>query len=272
MNIKSKYVIAALCGVVVFLLVIIAFLLGRGSVKQNNSPSFGADSSPVEDAASNGEAQNEYNNLDVSMTAGSLTFVRGKEFNIDFDTSVINVTQSGDTIKIQNDHRHPTASERDRMNVTVTLPDEYVFSAVDIEFGAGKLIAHSLSCDTLTLELGAGSATFDDILVTGSADIKEGAGELVINSGVISNLNLKCGAGATRVAAELKGSSTVAAAVGAVDIDLKGSEENYSVSFSVGLGACYYNSEKLERNGTYGDGKNSVQITGGLGVMRVNVG
>lgn len=297
MNIQAKYVIAILASIVVILLIIIAFMLGRGSVDQGNGgtepsadaslsgenssddmsvsgekPSADAsgDYSEEEQSSRNGETQNAPRNLDISMTAGSLTFVSGNEFNVDYDSSVINVTGSGDTLKIQNDHNHPSASERDRMNVTVTVPEEYVFGSVDIEFGAGKLIVHSLSTNNLTMELGAGSATFNNILVDGSADIKEGAGELIINSGTILNLNLKCGAGATRVAAALKGSSSVTAAVGAVDIDLKGSQEDYSVSFSIGIGTCYYNGEKLVRNGTYGTGENTVEITGGLGIMRVN--
>ncbi|MBQ7637544.1 MAG: DUF4097 family beta strand repeat protein [Clostridia bacterium] len=211
-------------------------------------------------------------NLDISMSAGSLTFVKGSSFSVDYDKSVIEVSTSGDTMTLKNDHSHPSASERRKMDVTITVPENAAFNSVDVEFGAGKLIVHSLKAENLSLELGAGSATFDDIFISGSAEIKEGAGELVISSGTITDLDLKCGAGATRVAAALKGTSEVTAAVGAVDIALKGEEADYSVSFQIGLGACYYNGDKLSRSGTYGDGKNTVSIHGGLGVMRVNVG
>jgi len=313
MGSKGKYVIAALAGVVVVLLVVVAFLLGQrsgqntdttsapsniaeqSSVSENTSSatdsqdSFSSDdwedntseqdntfeqdiSSQNEQTPSDLQDQDIPRNLDISMTAGSLTFVSGSEFNVDYNSSVINVTTSGDTMTIKNDHSHPSASERKKMDVTVTVPDPYSFGSVDIEFGAGKLIVHSLSSNDLSMELGAGSANFDNINVTGSADIKEGAGELVISNGSIANLDLKCGAGATRVACALTGSSNVTAAVGAVDIDLKGSESDYGVSFQIGLGACYYNGEKLSRSGSYGSGENTVNITGGFGVMRVNAG
>lgn len=293
MKIKSNYIIAALAAVVVILLIVIAFMLGRRSAPQGengtaassdeisfsevtsdeiSSDETDSGNSEAGENASNGETQNAPRELDISMSSGSLTFVSGSEFNVDFDSSVINVTSSGDILRIQNDHNNPSASERNRMNVTVTVPDGHIFSAVDIKFGAGKLIAHSLSAETLIMELGAGSVTFDNVVVTDLANIKEGAGAFSINSGSIANLSLKCGAGATRVAAELTGSSTIIAAFGAVDIDLKGEKESYSVSFNIGLGTCYYNSEKLSRSESFGNGENSVQITGGMGVMRVNAG
>ncbi len=158
------------------------------------------------------------------------------------------------------------------MNVTVTVPVGYVFDNVDIEFGAGKLLVHTLHTDTLDLELGAGSATLDDLVITGSAEIQEGAGELVVKSGTIANLTLQCGAGATRVAAALTGTSRVDAAVGAVDLKLEGDQSDYTVAFQMGLGACYYNNEKIARSGAFGDGPSFVQINGAFGVMRVNAG
>ena len=158
------------------------------------------------------------------------------------------------------------------MNVTITVPYEYAFENVDIECGAGKLIVHTLRTGTLDLELGAGSAVFNDLYVTDSAEIQEGAGELAIKSGELANLTLQCGAGATRVAAALTGVNRVDAAVGAVDLDFKGAETDYTVAFQIGLGACYYNNEKIARSGSFGEGPTVVDINGGFGVMRVNVG
>ena len=211
-------------------------------------------------------------NLDIDMSAGSLTFVTGDVFNVKYDKSVVEASTSGETLTIENDHRHPSASERRRMDVIITVPENYAFASVNISFGAGKLIVHSLNAESLDLELGAGSATFDDIFISGSAEIQEGAGELSIKSGTIANLALQCGAGATRVAARLVGASSVDAAFGAVDLQFEGAETDYTVAFQMGLGACYYNNEKIARNGSFGEGPNRVDITGGFGVMRVNVG
>ncbi|MBQ6066497.1 MAG: DUF4097 family beta strand repeat protein [Clostridia bacterium] len=210
--------------------------------------------------------------LDINMTNGSLTFEKGSRFDVKYDPSVIRVDRNGDSMTIANDHSNPSAAERKRMDVVVTVPEGYAFSDLDISFGAGKLISRTLPAETLSLELGAGSATLENVNVTGSATVKSGAGAFAIKSGSIANLNLQCGAGATQVAAALTGASKIVAAVGAADLQLGGSESDYTVTFKMSLGACYYNDTKIARGGSFGTGPNTVDITGGLGVMRVTVG
>ena len=293
-NKTIKIICIALAAVVVVLLLVLAFLLGQRSAGgnpttaapsgpsssvsttaptgDNHSGSIGTNPSDGQTTAPSVNTVGAPRNLEVSMSAGSLTFVAGDDFHVDYDKSVINVTEHGDSLTIENDHAHPTASQRRRMDVTVTVPDGYAFDSVDIEMGAGKMIVHSLTCDTLDLQLGAGSATVDNVIVIGSAEIQEGAGELAVKGGEINNLTLQCGAGATRVTAKLTGTNTVNAAVGAVDLKFDGKPEDYTVAFQMGLGACYYNNEKIARNGSFGEGPTLVNISGGFGVMRVNVG
>ncbi len=300
----AKYIIIALCALVVALLIAVAFLLGQRSGEKKNGGSDPAapnvistaeqsetrvseiphSTAPAQTAA---PAQTTYpateppvtqasaetpRSLDINMSSGSLTITEGSAFDIRYDSSVIRAELSGETMEIDNIYPHPTASQRRRMDVTITVPYEYTFENVDIECGAGKLIVHTLRAETLDLELGAGSAVFNDLYVTSSAEIQEGAGELAIKSGELANLTLQCGAGATRVAAALSGINRVDAAVGAVDLDFKGSEADYTVAFQMGLGACYYNNEKIARSGSFGEGPTVVDINGGFGVMRVNVG
>ena len=306
-----KAAVIALASVVAVLAVVLAFVLGQRSAEKKipaqtvpiteqqpaataapaettpapETPT--AETSPVQSAAPVTEpdspetgtqppAEADYTgaprDLDIDMSAGSLIITEGSEFNIKYDEKVIKVERSGDVVEIENVHRHPTASQRRRMDVTITLPYDYELANVEIDFGAGKLTVHELRADTLDLELGAGSAVFSDLYVKESAEIKEGAGELVIKDGEIANLGLQCGAGATRVAAKLTGINRIDAAVGAVDIDCKGEAADYTVTFQTGLGACYYNDEKIARSGSFGEGPVEVNINGGLGVMRVNAG
>lgn len=210
--------------------------------------------------------------LDIDMTSGSLTFETGAAFDIRYDSSVIRVDRNGTDVVIENDHSNPSAGERKRMDVVVTVPANHTFDDVEIELGAGKLITRALRTRTLELEMGAGSATLEGLVATDSADIQNGAGAFTIKSGALNNLTLQCGAGATQVKAALTGASRVTAAVGAVDIQLDGKESDYTVAFQMGLGACYYNNEKIARGGAFGSGPNRVDISGGFGVMRVTVG
>ena len=210
--------------------------------------------------------------LEIEMSNGSLTFETGTIFDVKYDSSVIQAENAGGVLSIRNAKSKPSASERKRMDVTVVVPEGYYFDDVDVEFGAGKLITKTLRTRDLEMEMGAGSATLEGLTVTGSADIKNGAGAFAIKSGSINDLTLQCGAGATQVKAALTGSSRIVAAVGAVDLEFDGEESDYTVTFNMSLGACYYNDTKISRSGTFGSGPNRVDITGGLGVMRVNVG
>ena len=288
--------------VVAVLLLAIVFLLGRQSGAKNNGGAGRSDSSPAvtqdatvpsidqadapdagndagqpaqpTQAVTNAPAQdpNSPLTLDIDMTSGSLTFETGAAFDIRYDSSVIRVERNGTDVVIENDHISPSASERKRMDVVVTVPANHTFDDVEIELGAGKLITRALRTRTLELEMGAGSATLEELVAADSADIRNGAGAFTIKSGSLNNLTLQCGAGATQVRAALTGSSRVVAAVGAVDIQLDGRESDYTVAFQMGLGACYYNNEKIARGGAFGSGPNRVDISGGLGVMRVTVG
>ena len=218
------------------------------------------------------DTSNAPRSLSVEMSNGSLTFTTGPAFHVKYDSSVIQM-QSGDGhVTIRNDHSNPSAGERKRMDVTVTVPYGYALEDVDVSFGAGKLIVNELRTADLRLELGAGSATLDGLYVTGSADIKGGAGAFAIKSGAINNLTMQCGAGATQVKAALTGASRISAAVGAVDLQFDGAQSDYTVAFQMGLGACYFNNEKIARSGSFGSGPNRVDINGGFGVMRVTVG
>ena len=300
-NKTLKYVCIGLGAVVVVLLIVLAFVLGRNSGMKNEpaAPTAGEPGAAVTETAADGTsavsekttekaegrtdpaeeiptaAQTPLTaggDLQISMSAGTLTVTEGAAFDVQYDPAVIRVATDGDVTVIENLVRNPSASERRRMNVTVTVPETTSFGSVDIELGAGKMIVRSLRAETLDLELGAGSTVIDRLYVTGSAEIQEGAGELSVKGGEIANLTLQCGAGATRVAAALTGASRIDAAVGAVDLQFLGDEADYTVAFQMGLGACYYNNQKIARSGVYGEGPNRVDITGGFGVMRVNVG
>ena len=210
--------------------------------------------------------------LSVDMSNGSLTFETGSAFAVKCDTSVTRVENTDGVLSIRNAKEDPDAGERRRMDVTVVVPEGFSFEEVDVELSAGKLITKTLRTEELELELGAGSASLDGLYVTGSAEIKTGAGAFAVKGGAINDLTMQCGAGAAQVKAALTGSSRIVVAFGALDLDVDGKESDYTVSFQVSLGTCTYNDRKIARSGSYGSGPNRVDITGGLGVIRVNVG
>ncbi len=296
-NNKTIKIVCAVLGVaVVALLVVVAFMLGQRSGNNGNggqttptapgateqTPDESAAPTPASDAVPGEDGQEatkpadgpyaSVRDLDVDMTTGTLTFKAGDAFGVDYDSSVISVTVSDECMIIGNAVSDPTAAQRRKMDVTITVPESFTFGDVDLSLGAGKLNAQTLSAETLELEFGAGSANFSKLTVTGSAKIQEGAGELSINGGSINNLNLQCGAGASNVSAKLTGTNNITAAFGAVNLHFEGNEADYTVNFQMGIGTCIYNGSKISRSGTFGEGDTLVNITGGFGIMHVDVG
>lgn len=208
--------------------------------------------------------------LEVYMINGSLTIETGLFFNVKYDSSLIQVENTGEVLSIRDTDSGAGINERLRMDVTVTVPEETSFDSVDVALGAGKLLVMTLLTKELKLECGAGSATLNGLLVTGSADIRCGAGALSVGNSMINGLRLQCGAGTTQIRAALTGENRINASMGEVDVLLYGTPGNYTVSFDMNLGVCYYNGVRRSRNASFGSGQNRVELTGGFGVVRVN--
>lgn len=208
--------------------------------------------------------------LEVNMINGSLTIETGLFFNVKYDSSAIQVEDTGEVLSIRNAENGFQFNERNRFDVTVTVPENCAFDAVNVALGAGKLLIMTLETKELTLECGAGSATLNGLIVTESADIRCGAGALSVGNSMINGLSLHCGAGATQIKAALTGKSRINASMGEVDVLLYGIQSGYTVSFDMSLGVCYYNGVRRSRSASFGSGSNRVELTGGFGVVRVS--
>ncbi len=206
--------------------------------------------------------------LEVNMVNGSLTIETGLFFNVKYDSSLIQVENAGEVLSIRNVGSNFGVNER--MDVTVIVPEETFFEAVDVSLGAGKLLMMTLLTKELKLECGAGSATLNGLIVTESADIRCGAGALSVGNSMINGLMLQCGAGTTQIKAALTGENRINASMGEVDVLLYGTPGNYTVSFDMNLGVCYYNGVRRSRGAAFGSGPNRVELTGGFGVVRVD--
>ena len=208
--------------------------------------------------------------LEVNMINGSLTIETGLFFNVKCDSSVIQVENTGEILSIRNADTGFSANESLRMDVTVTVPEACSFDTVDVSLGTGKLLVMTLQTKDLKLACGAGSTTLNGLIVTESAEIRCGAGALSVGSSMINGLRLQCGAGAAQIKAALTGENRINASMGEVDVLLYGQQSNYTVSFDMDLGVCYYNGVRRSRSASFGSGPNRVEITGGFGVVRVS--
>lgn len=214
------------------------------------------------------EVGDDVSKISLNLYTASLAIKQGDEFSVYYGEGFKIKDKKGilyveDTIKellnIASSH-----------TVTVTVPDKKSLSKVSINSGSGSIYIEKLICDTLELDLGVGSTEIDYIKVKSKADIDGGVGAMTISDGTISNLDLSVGVGKSDITAKLTGKSEIEAGIGDVKLSLTGGEKLYTLKGETGIGAIRVDGEKLTDDGVTGNGKNIVEIDGGIGTVKID--
>ena len=93
-------------------------------------------------------------------------------------------------------------------------------------------------------------------------------GKFEIRDGRINNLDFDAGIGDVYIKSKLEGSNKIDTGVGKVTLDLIG--RDYKLSVEKGIGTILIDNKKAVNNETFGNGKNHVLISGGVGEIEVN--
>jgi hypothetical protein len=144
-----------------------------------------------------------------------------------------------------------------------------VFEDIDISTGAAKLTAESISTKSLELKVGAVDVRFKCLNVTSKTDIEGGAGQISILDGEINDLTLKMGYGELNLTASLLGSSDLEFGVGQSNITILGGKDNYKIDIVKGVGSIYVDGDNLSESSNIGNGKNKIEISGGVGAINI---
>ena len=145
-----------------------------------------------------------------------------------------------------------------------------MFDFVLIENGAGKLDINDLSTNELELDLGAGKVTIDKLTVLKEASIDGGAGEVNISNSSINNLDLDMGIGIVLISSTLTGNSEIDAGIGEVDLNLLDKKDNYKINIDKSIGEIIIDGNKVGEENSYGNGLNTIDISGGIGSININ--
>ena len=106
-------------------------------------------------------------------------------------------------------------------------------------------IPEDAKLNTFKAAIGAGNFVTKDISVSfekGKIDV--GAGNFVLKKIDASNLDLRCGMGNLHIEGAIKGKSNIDCGMGAIKLELRGNENDYSYDAKVGLGDFKFNNEK----------------------------
>lgn len=205
--------------------------------------------------------------LDLEIKSSNLNIKTGDNFYVDSDDKDIRINTSNNKLSIKEINNK--IINNTKSNITIYIPENYIFNSSSIEAGAGIINIEKLRTNELDFDLGAGKTTLYNLEIIKEADIDTGAGELIINNSKFNNLDLDLGVGKVEVNAYILGKSTIDAGVGELNVKLLGNKTDYSIRASKGIGSFTLDGEKVIDNNTYGNGYNTINITGGVGSIKI---
>lgn len=68
----------------------------------------------------------------------------------------------------------------------------------------------------------------------------------------------------------LTADSKISTGVGELEVNLKGSKDDYALKLTKGVGTITVNGEKIKNDRVIGSGDTTLSITGGVGTIKVN--
>ncbi|MBQ7935398.1 MAG: DUF4097 family beta strand repeat protein [Clostridia bacterium] len=206
--------------------------------------------------------------LEVEIQGLELTILPDTEFRVETDSKYVTRKESGNKLTIKekkNSWLNPSGGR-----IVLYVPADHVFDQVHIEAGTGDFSVVSLQTNKLDLDLGAGEVTFGTLNVWEEAEIDGGAGKIHVQNGTLTDLDLDMGVGELLLTAQLKGKNQVDCGVGNVELTLIGAED-YRICLDKGIGSATLNDEPMEDNAFYGNGENTVEISGGIGSIAIDL-
>lgn len=210
----------------------------------------------------------EVSSLNIELKSVCLTVVTGESFGVETDSSHLQFSKEGETLKIKETGISFFRSGI-KETLKITVPRDFPFADVKIDSGAGVVSVDTLSAERLDFEIGAGSVLIKKLNVSSSADIEGGAGKFTVESGEIRNADIDIGVGEFLLSARLTGSSKVDCGVGRTVLTLTGSLDDYSLHIKKGIGAASVGGTQVSDGARIGNGDSSVDISGGIGSIEI---
>lgn len=207
------------------------------------------------------------NDLNIDVAAFNIEIKTGDSFRVESSKKNVKCNVENNILKISEKEHIVINSTPDRL--IVTIPEDATLGKTKISNGAGTLKILSLKTENLDIDLAAGSITID-YLESEKAKIDSAAGKFTLKDGTIGKLDLDLAAGSATLTMTLTKDSKISAGVGELEVNLKGSKDDYTLKLTKGAGTITVNGEKIKNDGVIGTGNTTLSIDGGVGTIKIN--
>lgn len=216
------------------------------------------------------EVNQNTKSLNIEIASSNIIIKESTTFKVETNNKYIKTKDKNNKLSII-EEKHNLLNNNDSSNLIIYIPSNYHFDNISIENGAGKIEIETLTTNKLNLDLGAGKVNIDNLSVINSTEIDGGAGEITITNSNLNNLDLDMGIGKVTLTSTITGNNEIDAGIGELELNLVGVMDNYKIILDKGIGNATLNNEKMKDSTYYGNGSNLIDISGGIGSIKINL-
>ena len=177
--------------------------------------------------------------LDIEVGAACFYIKESPDDNItveyDSELKVVNKSDSKN-VKLKIGRENDLSDFSKSSTAVLYIPDNLKLDEVKFDIGAAKFVCEtSFSCKSLTVNIGAGEAEFEEV-TTEDADIDLGAGKLSFDKLVSEDADIDVDMGDFTMKGDISDSLDLDVAMGNATIKLDSNESDHDYKIDVGMG------------------------------------
>lgn len=205
----------------------------------------------------------------VELNYADLIIKDGETLKLTSLENTIVTEEDNGVLKIK-ENNYPFSFKKKRNTVTLEVPSNIIYDDVKINSASGSITIDSLNAQVLSLDLGAGVTTINNMNIKDNCSVSTGAGKFSILNGTINNLVFDMGIGESLITALLTGDSKINSSIGELKLDVLGPSSDYNLQVNKGVGTINVNGVSVLDGYATSGGSNSILVNGDIGLVDIS--
>lgn len=222
----------------------------------------------VTDNMKNYSVLESVNSMEIEISASMLEVRTGDNYDIKSNHKDISVNTTHGVLKVKEKKVASWLAGKGAKTI-ITIPRDAKLDNVHISTGAEKVKIEYIETDNLSLELGAGEVDIETLKVNNKTTIDGGVGEIDINNGKLNKTKIDMGIGELSYTGVFTDNCEISSGIGELHLSLTDDKSNYKFEAEKGVGEIRIDGKKIHDYETYGSGKNIIELSGGVGEIKV---
>lgn len=210
------------------------------------------------------DIKNKIDFLEVDIIKSDLTIKKGDKFEVRSGNKNVKVKTRGNKLVVEEEDK---IYKPLRSKVVITIPYELIDVSVENEGGIVNI--SDLASDEVDFEFTYGKVNINNLISLKETNIECGNGNTIFKDVKLNNLELEGGTADLELTGQITGYSSVDAGMGKIKFNLD-DLENYTIKVKDNVGNVKVAGEDAKRKDVFGEGKNVINVSGGVGEVIIN--